>query len=459
MQFFASNIRAINAALVFHEILENDKKMTNNISRKVDFIYWYATVDVALSAASRIFMLYCTWYFIKIYRSPERLSLLLIVVWIVSTLALLAPNLFSHKYGYVRTVKIICYTFLSAIILYITIFFTFLDTNKHILFNIILLSIVGVIVSASTSMLSTLSNPIITIASSNPLDLERRIKVLTNTFFINLLLGTLAGSFFINLYGVYSAIILGVTLAILGTVSSILFSEIFKKTDSPDNEKYKNVFVELKNGLNCVIKTPPERSIAFISMILNMVITPVIFFLFPLAILGSGHSVLIVALVEVTAGIGMMIASSVGLKWFNKMFRPYTVFSLSIIFVIISLLIFLLYKSLSSLFISAFIIGFGIAFYNIVSNTKRMQAIPVNKLPNMESLLLFLSTASIPLGFFICKEFASGDNVIIVLNIFIISLSLALLISLSSTPLRLMLNDNHDDETKYYERIYSDIYR
>lgn len=104
-------------------------------------------------------------------------------------------------------------------------------------------------------------------------------------------------------------------------------------------------------------------------------------------------------------------------------------------------------------------IGVGLSLFNVTSNTKRVLSIPERYLPNMEGFLLFLCTASIPLGFFMAKYFLKINHIEYILFIFIGILFSAMLISFSSKSLKSMLNDSHEEEVKYYERVYKHIFR
>lgn len=57
------------------------------------------------------------------------------------------------------------------------------------------------------------------------------------------------------------------------------------------------------------------------------------------------------------------------------------------------------------------------------------------------------------------KYFLKINHIEYILFIFIGILFSAMLISFSSKSLKSMLNDSHEEEVKYYERVYKHIFR
>ncbi|WP_275405417.1 MFS transporter [Acidithiobacillus ferrianus] len=402
-------------------------------------------------------MLYCTWYFIKIAHSSQDLSLMLMVSWIANTVSLLASNIISQRYGYNYTIKIISVTVSSALILYL-IFSEFVHIKQHQNYILMLLSIIGVTLSSATAMLIPLSTPIIATASNDIFSMKRRIKILSNTFILNLILGTFLGGLIINVYGGGSAILVDSVLSIFGVILSLVFYIVYPKNKLKPDSKKRNPIDQLREGAKYVFYTPPERVIATVSMMVNMVITPVIFLIFPVVILNGGHSIIDVSLAEVLVGVGILMSSSFLLRLTDRLLSPHSIVSLSILICTVSLVLIMFSDSIICLFFSALLIGVGLSLFNVTSNTKRALSIPERHLPNMEGFLLFLCTASIPLGFFMTKYFLKINHIEYILFIFIGILFSAVLISSSSKSLKSMLNDSHEEGVKYYERVYKHIF-
>nr|MBN6742585.1 hypothetical protein [Acidithiobacillus sp. MC6.1] len=183
-----------------------------------------------------------------------------------------------------------------------------------------LLSIIGVTLSSATAMLIPLSTPIIATASNDIFSMTRRIKILSNTFILNLLLGTFLGGLIINVYGGGSAILVDSVLSIFGVILSLVFYIVYQKNKLKPDSKKRNPIDQLREGAKYVFYTPPERVIATVYMMVNMVITPVIFLIFPVVILNGGHSIIDVSLAEVLVGVGILISSSFLLRAPRKTF-------------------------------------------------------------------------------------------------------------------------------------------
>lgn len=422
----------------------------------VDFIYLYAAQDIILSSVLRIFLLYCTWYLIKISHSSSQLSLVLIVAWLANMSALLISNIISQKYGYSKTIKVIAVAVFLTMILYLCVYYFTNISSDNISF-VIFLAVISVVLSSAAAMMKPLSNPLIMLASNNKNIISIRITILSKLFIFNLIIGTFIGGTIIKFYGGEVAIEFDIILSALGVIISLLFNKTYQHIESSIVSKKENVINQLREAAKYVVTTPPEKVIAIISMLMNMVITPVIFLIFPVVILNSGNSIIDVSLCEIFVGVGVLTSSYI-LKIISACLSSHNIVSLSILLCSISIVIVIYIKSILFLFLSSFILGIGLACFNIVSNTKRTLSIPMRNLPNMEGFLLFLCTASIPFGFFVSNYFIKRNHINFLLLIFLAIIIVSALVSYLSKSFKLMLNDAHIEDVKYYERVYSDIY-
>lgn len=274
---------------------------------------------------------------------------MLMISWIANTVSLLASNIISQRYGYNNTIKIISITVSSALILYL-IFSEFVHIKQHQNDILMLLSTIGVTLSSATAMLIPLSTPIITIASNDTFSMTKRIKILSNTFILNLLLGTFLGGLIINVYGGGSAILVDSVLSIFEVMLSLVFYIVYPKNKLKPESKKRSPIDQLREGAKYVFYTPPEMVIATVSMMVNMVITPVIFLIFPVFILNGGHSIIDVSLAEVLVGVGILISSSFLLRLTDRLLSPHSIVSLSILTCTVSLVLIVFSDSIICLF-------------------------------------------------------------------------------------------------------------
>lgn len=428
-----------------------------NKNSLIDFIYYYAAVDIILNSVSRMFLLYCTWYFISVRHSGEDLSILLMISWIANPAALLTGNVISRWLGYAKTVKI---TSIFVALLMITFLFAynFTDLYHREICFIVFLSFVALTISFSSSILAPLSTPLITIASKDSGSIEKRIKALSNMFIFNLIFGTLLGGIVINIYGGSISIFIDAIISIIGFFAAVMFYENYKKYEILSSIDKRNTLTRLRDGMILVMKTPPELMIAVISMLVNMAIIPAIFLIFPIMILKGGYSIIYVSIAELLVGAGMLVSSSFIMKWIRPVLTPHRIVYSSLIMCVSALLVAALFKSIIAIFFACFLLGIGLSFFNVTTNHKRALSIPDRNLPEMESSLLFLCTLSTPFGFLVARYFIKNINVNGVLVLFVLLVFLAFVVSITSRQLKLMLNDCHVDNIKYYERSYNDIY-
>lgn len=420
---------------------------------KIDFIYYYATVDIALSSVSRIFLLYCTWYFITVRHSAELLSVLLTLSWIANPAALLTGNIISRWLGYAKTVFIMSIIILLLIVSFFMIY-NLTNIYQNDTYYAVILSLIALTTSFSTFILAPLATPMITFASNNSETLEKRIRILSNLFIFTLLFGTMLGGIIIGTYGGPASIIVNAIISIFGFIASAMFYKNYLVYDKYIPATKSNSMLALRDGMILVTKTPPEMMIAVISMLVNMAIIPAIFFIFPIIILKSGYSIIYVSIAEIFVGLGMMIASSFIIPVFKNILSSHQIVYQSLIFCTASLTVSALLNSVIIIFFSCFFIGVGLSLFNVTINHKRALSIPDKNLPEMESSLLFLCTISTPIGFFLSKYLIKILDVNELLLFFSFIILLALIISLISRSLKSMLNDPHVESVKYYERSY-----
>lgn len=420
----------------------------------IDFIYHYAATDIALSSATRIYTLYCTWYFIQIEHASNKLSSMLTIIWLANTISLLTSNIISQKFGYTRTIKAISIIALSSMtsIFIVTHYKTIGLTTQN---DMAIFALIGALLSMASTMLTPLSIPLISISSKDQNSINKRIKIMSNMFILNLIFGTFVGGLIINYYGGPYALILGIAIASNGVISSIIFGKIFK---SYEKDRTKNLsaspLAQIYNGIRLVLRTPSERAVAAASMIINAIITPVIFLVFPIIILNNGGTIIDVSIAELFVGIGLLSSSYFLFDLVSRFASPHLIVSLSPLIFSASLALATIPKPTYYIFISSYMIGIGLSLFNVTVNTKRTLSIPKKLLPIMESSLLFFCTISIPLGFRATKVLMHGNSH----NKLIIELIIILLISFFilflSKPLKNMLNDKHGDVKTYYERTH-----
>lgn len=423
----------------------------------IDFIYYYATVDIVLNAVSRIFLLYCTWYFISVQHSPEYLSVLLMISWIANPAALLTASIISRRLGYAKTINMISIFVLLLMASFLA-SYNFADWRHDEIYIMPFLSLIAAAISFSSFVLAPLSTPLITNASKDSHLIEKRIKILSNTFIFNLIFGTFLGGIIINIYGGIASIVFDVIISGFGFIASALFYKNYKTHDINPSLDARSSLIKLRDGMTLVIKTPPEMVIAAISMLVNMAIIPTIFLIFPIMILTSGYSIIYVSIAELFVGAGMLVSSSFLMNVIRDILTPHRIVYSSLIVCTFALSITAIVQSLITIFFSCFLLGNGLSLFNVTVNHKRALSIPDKSLPEMESILLFLCTLSTPFGFLFAKYFIKIISVKDVLILFSILLFLAYIISIIFKQFKLMLNDRHVGLTKYYERIYMDVY-
>jgi hypothetical protein len=198
--------------------------------------------------------------------------------------------------------------------------------------------------------------------------------------------------------------------------------------------------------------------IAIGSMIVNFLLTPFLTLLLPALIIHKKGTMVDVALVELSVGLGILLAATFGIKVMKRRWRVFGIAMASIILIVVSVCSIALVDSLVVVAFLAFLLGHSIAVWNVSINTKRAVSIPEGYRALLESSLMFLCIASVPIALVICKILLVSLNPSEVILCLALPAIPGIAILLFFAPLRDMVN-SLDQGRPYYSRHYAKVFR
>ena len=401
----------------------------------------YVAADTSLNVSSRVFQIYCTWYFLKVEFKEESLSLVLLTVWITSTVLLPFSGVLADRFKkswVLLTASLLIMVAASSAIGVANA--SSLSENHYWL--PLELSVVGIIFSVGIALIFPLGTPLIPEIACTETDIHRGIRLKSSMYVVNLLFGPTLAGLVIGRYGGVAALHLSITAAALGLCLSLAFFGVFERipvvqTIQTDTFHF---FRALRDGVRRVLSIEAERAIAIASLCANMLLVPFIFLILPAKILSHGLTMLDLAGVEIAVGVGIFAASSILVHQLQRVLTEHGIPSLGVCVLGASIFAFAYVDNLWLLRLLALALGIGLTTFNVTVNTKRAVSIPAGYRSTMESTLLFFCTITVPVGLWLSKSFLQvcSPNQVIVYGSALFSLAIATVVL--SRSLRLMLN-------------------
>lgn len=410
----------------------------------------YVATDAMLNISSRTLQIYCTWYFVKLLFSQDALASILLATSITNLVLLpfWGVVLDRVKKSYILILSSMLAVLAATSSAWMVHVFQSDHANHQLMIGLMLS---GIVSSAGISALFPLGTPLLPEITNKEAEIHRGMRLKSSMFIINLLLGPTLAGFAIGRVGGDAALVLSAISSILGLSLSAAFLFAFSPLGLPDEHqtKTRSFFQELRAGVKRVIIIKAERIIAIASLFANMLFIPFFFLILPTKVLWRGYSMFDLALIELSLGIGVLLASSLIIPRLQKFLSEHTLASISITLLGLTVLACAFAQRFWSLCALNLLLGIGLTLFNVTINSKRAISIPAGYRSTMESTMLFLCTAAVPFGLWFARielNKYSPDQVILGgSEAFLI----AIVCIIFSRPLRLMLNHGNGKDPYY----------
>jgi len=418
----------------------------------------YIAGDACLNVAARVFQIYNAWFFLKLAPRADRLSMVLLVAWTTSTVLLPVAGVISERTKKSRIfLAMAALSAIASAVMFVASTEFGAGTGSNT--TVFVVSIVcGLCLSTANAFVAPMATPLFPKVASGQTEVHRAMRIRSSMFIINLLLGpTLAGAA-IGQFGGESALILELVASGVGLALAAVFRHFYNEPPPVGRTVQTGFFNQIVGGVRKVLAIPPERTIAVASLFANLLYVPFLFLLLPAKVVGEGHSMLELALVELSMGIGVLFASTVILRRARAMVSEHTLASVGIATLGVSICCIAFTQPLWLICGLAFGAGAGISTFNVTVNARRAASIPDGYRSVMEATLLFFCTLAVPVGISLSKtalDHVSPSHVIAGGGLIFL---LAVVLIMFSASLRSMLNSK-DDTTPYYKRISPQLFR
>jgi DHA3 family macrolide efflux protein-like MFS transporter len=423
------------------------------------YVGLFIAAEASVNVSVRSFQIFITWYFLKLESQASGLSNVLLAAWITSTALLPISGVIANRVR--KKMLLLTASCLVAMCITCTFVIVQISTADLLRMHIIEFSVaISILLSVGTALIFPLGTPLIVHITSNENEIHRAMRWKSSMFIVNLIFGPTLAGIMISYAGGFSVVYLALFFAFVGVVVASGFSFLVRE-DSPknpaDNSRSSSFFSELKGGLSRVLEITEERTIAMSSMFANMVLVPFIFLALPTKVLGIGMSMLQLALIELSLGVGVLFASSYGIQILRRHLSQHKIATIGLAMLAVSIFAFAFIENIFVMGIFGAAIGFGLIAFNATVNTKRAVSIPKMYLSNMESALLFLCTISAPLGLWLAGRLLETHDANAVIACSVALFLPTVLIIWFSKSLKCMLNATAS-ERPYYEIKYEKLF-
>ncbi|PRG02849.1 MFS transporter [Burkholderia contaminans] len=404
----------------------------------------YVAADAVLNVASRTLQIYCTWHFVKLLFDQSALGSILLATSIASLVLLPFWGVMAErvKKSHILTIAALLSVLASIISILAAHIFKSANTNYHLLISLMLS---GVVSSSATAALYPLGTSLLPEITDQEADIHKGMRLKSSMFFINLLLGPTLAGLAIGRVGGNAALILSAVSAIIGLLLSLAFLSAFSPQMLPKGDRSSrfSFFIELQSGVKRVFLIKAERAIAIASLFANILFVPFFSLILPTKLLRSGFSMFDLAIIELSLGIGVLLSSSLIISRLQKVSSEHTLACGSIALIGLTTFACGFSENFWALCVFNMMLGIGLTTFNVTVNSKRAISIPAGYRSTMESTMLFLCTAAVPLGLWLAtlglNRYSPDEVIIKGSETFII----AVVCIMFSRSLRLMLNDEN----------------
>lgn len=322
--------------------------------------YAYQVAETVLNTSIRTVGFLFAWLMLTVFNNPQHLGIIIGISWACQILALLLFSWLCNQQIFIIYSK--------KILLLFCFFCLFSFLMLSFIQSYFIFGIVFIISSIFTIVLNPLGTSLTNDLYDNK-DKSNGFKIRGFVNSINTILSPAISGFIIHYFDTNQIIIFCI---IFSLISGFLFYGI-KSIKLQGNLEKKST-----NSFKILLKNPIERTMVFVSLIANFVITPIIAYIIPYNIANKFKlSAFYVGISESCFGVGMIFGSAYFLKLLNKKIGNHNNIVCSIILVAVGILLSIL-DNFYIFCISLMMIGIGVVMFNINSTHIRCTATPKN---------------------------------------------------------------------------------
>ncbi|MBD2810962.1 MFS transporter [Xenorhabdus sp. Vera] len=410
--------------------------MKNNIS-----FFLYQISDILFTSSTRAFGMLFSWWMIEILNLDFQLGWFIFSSWLLQVLCLVFMSNLGDRFN---KKNIILFCIAPTSLLFII--SNFIDSNLYLPLGIIYIfaSISAILIQPiGTSILPEISN-------TNKLESAFKYRGIVNS--VNIILGPAISGIVIHYLNMNGALVF-ISLMSLSSIIGFYFIKNQQK-EKPSQSHKSNV-----GSLKIITKNPTEASLVIVSSFFNFTIVPLVAYIIPIIIINEFKlSALQVGIAEATFGMGMMIGSTIVIKYINKIFcKAHTAF-ISALTLALCIAGISTATSLFQLCCYMLISGVGLVIYNINTTSIRCLATPESYRNTMESKFLAICIVSIPLGMISATYIVESYDIRILLLGFSALMGLMSFFVLFSPKYVEISKMSESQLEGYYGKIYPEAY-
>lgn len=414
----------------------------------------YIGIEACLNISARSFHLYNVWFFLKAHASPGWLAWILTASWAANTAVLPFAGAIAERLPKARLVfaASVASTFAAAFALVLTV-----DGRAGELTEMLTYLACAVVLSLCAGAVAPLALALLPALGARQEDVNRGLRVRSSMFIVNLVLGpTLAGAA-IGEFGGESALVLQVIASCSGLALAVIFVRAVPRgIQDAGGLPAQSVLRDIRWGFRRVLEIPSERAIATVSLFANLFYVPFVSLLIPAKVIGLGYSMFDLALVELSMGFGVLLATTYGMPAMGPRLSQHQLASSGAASLGVAMIGFSLVSQLALLCALTALAGAGLSTFNVTVNTRRAMSIPDGFRSAMESSLLFFCTLAVPVGLTLSREALLRISPSAVIGSAGVAFCAAITIIFFSSSLRQMLNST--EAGSYYGRLYSHLF-
>ncbi|CDG16889.1 MFS transporter [Xenorhabdus doucetiae] len=411
--------------------------MKNNIS-----FFLYQISDILFTSSTRAFGMLFSWWMIEVLNLDFQLGWFIFSSWFFQVLFLVFMSDLGDRFNK-KNVVLLC--IIPTTLLFILA--NFIDKNLYIP-----LGIIFIFASISAILIQPIGTSILPeISDKNKLESAFKYRGIVNS--VNIILGPAISGIVIHYLNINGALMF---IALMSLSSIIGFYFIKSQQQEKPLQQHKSHIGSIK----IITKNPTEASLVIVAAFFNFTVVPLVSYITPLIIINEFKlSALQVGIAEATFGLGMMIGSTLIIRYMNKVFcKAHSAF-ISALTIAVCITGISTATSLIGLCSYMLICGIGLVIYNINTTSIRCLATPESHRNTMESKFLAICIISIPLGMISATYMVESYDIRILLIIFSALMGLISFLVLFSPKYVEISKMPESQLNGYYGKIYPEAYQ
>ncbi|SFN58015.1 MFS transporter [Xenorhabdus japonica] len=410
--------------------------MKNNIS-----FFLYQISDILFTSSTRAFGMLFSWWMIEVLNLDFQLGWFIFSSWFLQVLFLVFMSNLGDRFNK-KSIVLCCIIPTSLLFIFASI----IDKNLYIPLGIIYIfaSISAILIQPiGTSILPEISN-------KNKLESAFKYRGIVNS--VNIILGPAISGIVIHYLNIDGALIF-ISLMAISSIIGFYFIKNQQK-EKPSHQHKSNI-----GSIKIITKNPTEASLVIVASFFNFTVVPLVTYITPLIIINEFKlSALQVGIAEATFGVGMMIGSTIIIKYMNKFFCKARGAFISALTIAVCIAGISTATSLIGLCSYMLISGIGLIIYNINTTSIRCLATPESHRNAMESKFLAICIVSIPLGMISATYMIENYDIRALLLIFSALMGLMSFLVLFSPKYVEISKMTESQLEGYYGKIYPEAY-